>query len=732
MSQQDFTEVTKVTKDQFYQYLCVVFANAIDQQPTEIRLPAFINKWISFTEETEKQPSMTTIMGHFTPYIKNKVPDPDNDMGTILGVIAEQLPSFVDTWDIVAIRKTHILVQLADPTETEEPYEEVKPRKQARPTGNATTIETGLEGTVTGNMYGILDDDDDDTSKEDKTHGTNDKNSANEDDSSSGTHKKDDDNMAKIDEQKLTGDEIKEMLKTTPLSEINLTVLEQYIVDNTIKAIETRFYQEVTPNLDQMFTDRIKLAKKNLEVEMDMSVAEGVTRFNRKSTEMMDKHLSTIVKHIEKLSTMDLEIRNTELKYRTLIDAKLEQATQDFESRVTTCTTSALSKVQQEMNSTIDATSNVVYMAKLQAIEHTSINEYKQELKQLVEQYRKEFTTMINETGNNPTRKTEITPVGSTEQEASHQSNSSNSAINRIKAEVKPHRFAQAAENLNNDIRIQEEKEKANIQVGAIVLLKPPYNVRLLITEVHQTQEGKKYQGVTASDTHMTITPTMVHQIVEHHTDYPCLSIYAKLEAMKAEEVPWEEYVGDDKIKEEREDTIDEDDRGHDNEHHSNKVYNAHATTWTPYQQTLSHNQFRFKNESQPRTISEHLITKYAKEWKLHLASAKHDTENFYNDIKTHLTQYNVLLVNYQTITKDTPLTTITKDNCLNYDQAYKAMARALYVMFKTHQTTIFGSRHHRELLLNYEDEEDGMEYLKELITPHHLALRPKSESTGT
>ena len=144
----------------------------------------------------------------------------------------------------------------------------------------------------------------------------------------------------------------------------------------------------------------------------------------------------------------------------------------------------------------------------------------------------------------------------------------------------------------------------------------------------------------------------MIAGVIEDQNDYPHMSIYAKHESMKIEEETernhpimtqtnptWEEY------------SVEENQMGQDEENDEDEYcHNKHPDTYNPtpvpsnqFQQTYSHNQFRLHSENKPRTIVEHLITKYAKEWKLHLESAKTDPTNFYNDIKTHITQYNVI-----------------------------------------------------------------------------------------
>ena len=52
--------------------------------------------------------------------------------------------------------------------------------------------------------------------------------------------------------------------------------------------------------------------------------------------------------------------------------------------------------------------------------------------------------------------------------------------------------------------------------------------------------------------------------------------------------------------------------------------------------------------------------------------------------------------------------------------------------MFLAEKDDMFNSIYHKDLLLHYEDEEDGLSFLKEIITPHHLALKQKSETEGT
>ena len=115
------------------------------------------------------------------------------------------------------------------------------------------------------------------------------------------------------------------------------------------------------------------------------------------------------------------------------------------------------------------------------------------------------------------------------------------------------------------------------------------------------------------------------------------------------------------------------------------------------------------------------------------MKSPDENPEWFYKDVKRCVAGYNILLLRYHDIRREQGLEAIKPSNCNNYAAAKDSMSKALYAMFYNNRATIFeNNQWHQQLLLHYDEAEDGLAFLKEVIRPHHPALKPRAESGGT
>ena len=95
MSHPNYSESTKVQREAFYQFLCTAFDIAKDQyQLNGNEVPLFIQEWETFKSKSSKQPSLKTLVNHFSSYVTTKGTNEIGDMGTILEVVASNLPNF--------------------------------------------------------------------------------------------------------------------------------------------------------------------------------------------------------------------------------------------------------------------------------------------------------------------------------------------------------------------------------------------------------------------------------------------------------------------------------------------------------------------------------------------------------------------------------------------------------------------------------------------------------------
>ena len=161
----------------------------------------------------------------------------------------------------------------------------------------------------------------------------------------------------------------------------------------------------------------------------------------------------------------------------------------------------------------------------------------------------------------------------------------------------------------------------------------------------------------------------------------------------------------------------------HSYHRHHNQQQNFRPNNRGRYQH-LAHNAFIYPLGGVPKIIREEKATAAGKEFTGHLA-AHEDPRNFYTQIRQTLLTYQVLLRAYVAITKTTGLLEINAYNCQNYDSAKLVMSRFLYIFFFHGRDTMFDNNNYaRFSLVNYEEHQDGLSFLLNLIRECHPKLR--------
>ena len=161
--------------------------------------------------------------------------------------------------------------------------------------------------------------------------------------------------------------------------------------------------------------------------------------------------------------------------------------------------------------------------------------------------------------------------------------------------------------------------------------------------------------------------------------------------------------------------------------HNSYRHHHAQQQTFRPNNRRynhLAHNAFVYPLGGVPKIIREEKAGTAGKDFTGHLA-AHEDPRNFYTQIRQTLLAYQVLLRAYVAITKTNGLLEITEDNCQNYHSAKLVMSRFLYIFFFHGRDTMFDNNNYaRFSLVNYEEHQDGLTFLLNLIRERHPKLR--------
>jgi hypothetical protein len=708
----NYNEPTKVTSESFYNLLCAIYETPNSQHTADKQSNDATTKWSKLHNHHNRQntqPTLEDLKRHYgigigSNHAKSTNNNTDTtEMSNILEIIANTLPSYERNWEMMNVLRSHIVMRKktvtnpyikspmkSQPTTNDKGFTTVQGRKSAKPSTTATESKSMYtEAIRETNAFELLvekEDGDDDEAAVVEIYNEKEKSMKPKIDN----RKQEEERIGMKDERKKgTKDEMKteetyasttrkkDMINTIKLGNINdlsIDTLEQYITDTTMKCVQDHQYK-ITNTLNTS----IQKIQTEVYKQMNFSVTNALTTFNNKASTIMEQNLATIATKV------------TELKR---VEEATRQSTVKMQANIEMIEAGALIKYKADLD-------KIITSSKTDIISETKLQ-------------RRLITQFIKEQGDELQRIiTTPDPIQSTPPEDG-ESNDSNSAIKRVQASLFP--LAQ----------LDTTTEFDNLAPGTIVLLKKPFPGTKLMINTKFVDETKtvNYTGISKDNLNMTIKTHFIDYILQHESELP--------------QDDDDETTTEPRMEEEN---MDDNDYGINQNSYNSSGYKINRFAKGPSSDKnfnhrdphpLSHNQFKFHNEYKHRTVEQHYITKYAKDWNIRLHSSKQNTEPFYKDLKTHLTQYNVLLLDYHDITRSKGIEFINSTNCDNYENAKAAMSRALYVMFLTNKDTMFTSKYHKDLLLNYEDEENGLAFLKELISPHHLALKLKSETEGT
>ena len=145
----------------------------------------------------------------------------------------------------------------------------------------------------------------------------------------------------------------------------------------------------------------------------------------------------------------------------------------------------------------------------------------------------------------------------------------------------------------------------------------------------------------------------------------------------------------------------------------------------TPRPRKLNQDEFIYPPGTIPKYVCTNSLNKYGKTWELKITS-KEDLSTFYNTLQNLLTEYNIYLRPYESITRNNGLELITPNDCSNFIAAKSSMSKALFTFLDQNKSTIF--EHYTEpihLIDAYRPDFDGFEFLKQIMEEWHPNLKP-------
>ena len=149
---------------------------------------------------------------------------------------------------------------------------------------------------------------------------------------------------------------------------------------------------------------------------------------------------------------------------------------------------------------------------------------------------------------------------------------------------------------------------------------------------------------------------------------------------------------------------------------------------WKSARDNLCENEFIYPLGTKVKRINTPYMLKNAKDWNFTLKK-KEDIKQFYQSLQSRLLDYNIYLKQYEDITKDESLFSITQSNSENSQRANIVMTRALFTYFNDNKDTIF-SEYDAPLVIfdAFKLQSDGEGFLKEMLQSVHPNLKPPTE----
>jgi hypothetical protein len=324
MSPLNFNVATKVTTDSFYDLLNAIFVTHYETNP-DIETPMIIQNWNNLVRTHDKIPSFNTIEHHFEIQTDEDDKDDVKIMVDILAIVDEKLTSYNETWELINIRRTHIVMQLSNKNleSDTESYTKVQGKKtMTQDITNQKSDNETKDPTVT-NRYAIFDE------SEEDPYGNDDNNTTISDatgvtDSTNNEITMETNKPTKV----INKNEIFTTTKNGNIEELSINEIEVYIneyTQNTVEQHVDTIMKKINNKIHSTIANNVDKAKVKINNEMNKSITQGLSKFNEKASLMMEQHLNTIIEHIDDLHSTEQQASATSTKLAAnleLVEAK--------------------------------------------------------------------------------------------------------------------------------------------------------------------------------------------------------------------------------------------------------------------------------------------------------------------------------------------------------------------------------------------------------------------------
>ena len=161
----------------------------------------------------------------------------------------------------------------------------------------------------------------------------------------------------------------------------------------------------------------------------------------------------------------------------------------------------------------------------------------------------------------------------------------------------------------------------------------------------------------------------------------------------------------------------------------SNYTHEGHDRHQHHRSRVLMPNQFRIKGQPDSHNIQTTTMLRHAANWDLEWKDTTIDPKDFYEDLKSNVEYYGIWMKGYMQLNRDDDICSINPSHCENYDNAHLSMSKALFTLLSKYKKDWFDTNPKMDLLLHYEDERDGFQFIKELLKDYHPNLKEKAKS---
>lgn len=155
------------------------------------------------------------------------------------------------------------------------------------------------------------------------------------------------------------------------------------------------------------------------------------------------------------------------------------------------------------------------------------------------------------------------------------------------------------------------------------------------------------------------------------------------------------------------------------------QYYNKSPTSQYSQTRIPRQDEFQYPHGAPPKSVNSYILTKYGRDWTELTVSGPDDIRSFFEKFSSRVHEANIYCLNYDDITMDSGIAAITKDNCVNFDYAYKAMSNAIFHLIDRNKEEMF--KQYKEPLTylpTFRPNLDGFGFLFELISHSHPVLK--------